>query len=118
TERSSVTKRMIIMIVGVLLLVAVIAAVVVRNIMKQIAQGSFPQPAVVVTATTAAPQEWQPQLNAVGSLRAVRGVDVTTEIAGLVREIRIKSGDEVKAGALLVQLNADSDLAQLASLKA
>ncbi len=78
----------------------------------------MPQPAVVVTAIKAAPQEWQPQLNAVGSLRAVRGVDVTTEIAGLVREIHFKSGDEVKAGALLVQLNADSDLAQLASLKA
>ena len=109
---------MIIMIVGVLLLVAVIASVVVRNIMKQIAQGAVPQPAVVVTAIKASPQEWQPQLNAVGSLRALRGVDVTTEIAGLVREIHFKSGDEVKAGALLVQLNADSDLAQLASLKA
>ena len=109
---------MIIMIVGVLLLVAVIGFVVFRNIMKQIAQGQVPPPPVVVTAMQAARQEWQPQLNAVGSLRAVRGVDVTTEIAGLVREIRFKSGDEVKAGAVLIQLNADSDLAQLASLKA
>ncbi len=109
---------MLIMIVGVILLVAVIGFVVVRTIMKQIAQGSAPQPAVVVTAMTAGKQEWQPQLKAVGSLRALRGVDVTTEIAGLVREIRFKSGDEVKSGAVLVQLNADSDLAQLASLKA
>ena len=109
---------MIIMILGVLLLVALIGFVVFRNIMKQIAQGSMPQPAVVVTAMKAAEQEWQPQLNAVGSLRAIRGVDVTTEIAGLVREIRFKSGDETKAGAVLIQLNADSDLAQLASLKA
>lgn len=109
---------MIIMILGVVLLVAVIGSVVVHNIMKQIAQGSAPQPAVVVTAMQAARQSWQPQLKAVGSLRAVRGVDVTTEIAGLVREIHFKSGDEVKSGALLVQLNADSDLAQLAALKA
>jgi membrane fusion protein (multidrug efflux system) len=109
---------MIIMIFGVVLLVAGIGFVVFRNIMQQIAQGSVPQPPVVVTAIKAATQEWQPQLNAVGSLRAVRGVDVTTEIAGLVREIRFKSGDEVKAGAILIQLNADSDLAQLASLKA
>jgi len=109
---------MIIMIFGVILLVAGIGFVVYRNIMKQIAQGAAPQPPVVVTAMKAAMQEWQPQLNAVGSLRAVRGVDVTTEIAGLVREIRFKSGDEVKAGAVLIQLNADSDLAQLASLKA
>jgi membrane fusion protein (multidrug efflux system) len=109
---------MIIMILGVLLLVAVIGFVVFRSIMKQIAQGAAPQPAVVVTAMKATQQQWQPQLKAVGSLRAIRGVDVTTEIAGLVREIRFKSGDEAKAGAVLVQLNADSDLAQLASLKA
>jgi len=113
-----VTKRMIIMILGVILLVACIGFVVFRNIMGQIAQGSAPQPPVVVTAMKAATQEWQPQLHAVGSLRALRGVDVTTEIAGLVREIRFKSGDEVKAGAVLIQLNADSDLATLASLKA
>jgi len=113
-----VKKRMTIMIFGVILLVAAIGFVVFRNIMQQIAQGSAPQPPMVVTAMKAATQEWQPQLNAVGSLRAVRGVDVTTEIAGLVREIRFKSGDEVKAGAVLIQLNADSDLAQLASLKA
>lgn len=118
TERSSVKKRMIVMILGVILLVAGIGFVVFRNIMQQIAQGSAAQPPVVVTAMKAANQEWQPQLNAVGSLRAVRGVDVTTEIAGLVREIRFKSGDEIKAGTVLIQLNADSDLAQLASLKA
>jgi len=109
---------MIIMILGVILLVAVIGSVVVRSIMKQIAQGAVPPPPVVVTAMPAALQQWQPQLNAVGSLRAVRGVDVTTEIAGLVREIRFKSGDEVRADAVLIQLNADSDLAQLAALKA
>src|SRR5260370_39172352 len=66
----------------------------------------------------AATQEWQSQLNAVGSLRALRGVDVTTEIAGLVREIRFRSGDEVKAGAVLIQLKAESELWQLASLEA
>jgi membrane fusion protein (multidrug efflux system) len=109
---------MIIMILGVILLVAVIGFVVYRGIMKQIAQGAAPPPPVVVTAIKAAKQDWQPQLNAVGSLRALRGVDVTTEIAGLVWEIRFKSGDEVKEGAVLIQLNADSDLAQLASLKA
>src|SRR5258708_28327657 len=109
---------MIIMILGVLLLVAGIGFVVFRNIMQQIAQGSAPQPPMVVTAMKAATQEWQPQLNAVGSLRALRGVDVTTEIAGLVREIRFKSGDEVKAGAVLIPLKPDSDLATPSPLTA
>jgi membrane fusion protein (multidrug efflux system) len=75
-------------------------------------------PPATVTAAVAGFQTWQPQLAAVGSLRAVRGVDVTTEVAGLVREITFNSGQEVKAGQVLVRLNDDSDRAQLASLKA
>ena len=53
-----------------------------------------------------------------GTLSAVRGVDVTSEIAGLVREVNFKSGQEVKAGDVLIQLNADSDIAQLRSFEA
>ncbi len=63
-------------------------------------------------------QPWQPALNAVGTLRAVRGVDVTTEVAGLVRSVQFRSGDEVRAGQVLAQLNADSDVAQLHALEA
>lgn len=111
-------KRMAIMVAGVLLLVGAIAGVKALGIMKLIKQSQAPQPPVVVSAMKALAQEWQPQLTAVGSLRAVRGVDVTTEIAGLVRSVHFKSGDDVKAGALLVQLNADADVAQLDVLKA
>jgi biotin carboxyl carrier protein len=80
---------------------------------------SAPKPAAqVVTAVKVQAAEWQPQLNSVGTLAPVRGVDVTTEIAGLVREVRFKSGDEVKAGQVLFELNADSDVAQLRALQA
>jgi membrane fusion protein (multidrug efflux system) len=75
-------------------------------------------PPVTVTTIKAELHPWQPQLKAVGSLRAVRGVDVTSEISGLVRTLHFKSGDEVKAGQVLVHLNADSDIAQLGSLEA
>ena len=75
-------------------------------------------PSVTVTATKAELKNWQPQLKAVGSLRAVRGVDVTCEITGLVRSINFQPGQNVSAGQLLVQLNADSDIAQLHSLEA
>ena len=86
--------------------------------MMQKYMASAPVPAATVSAMTADYQQWQPQLSAVGTLRAVRGVDVTTEVAGLVRSIEFKSGDEVKAGQVLAQLNADSDLAQLHALEA
>jgi membrane fusion protein (multidrug efflux system) len=75
-------------------------------------------PPVAVTAMKAEFQSWQPQLNAVGSLRAVRGVDVSSEVAGIVRSLHFKSGDEVKTDQLLVQLNADADIAQLHALEA
>jgi len=79
---------------------------------------SIQLPPATVTAIKAEYQPWQPQLRAVGSLRAVRGVDVTCEISGLVRSLHFKSGDEAKEGQLLVELNADADKAQLESLKA
>ena len=75
-------------------------------------------PPAVVSTIKAEYHVWQQQIKAVGSLRAVRGVDVTSEIGGLVRKMNFKSGDEVKQGSLLVQLNADADVAQLRALEA
>jgi membrane fusion protein (multidrug efflux system) len=76
------------------------------------------QPPVTVSAMKAEYQTWQPQLLAVGTTRAVRGVDVTTEIAGLVVSMDFKSGEEVKEDQVLVQLNADADVALLHALQA
>lgn len=111
------TKRMLIMAGCVLLLVAVLAFGKYLQIQKLIA--SSPKPgAQVVTAIKAPIAEWQPQLTSVGTLAPVRGVDVTTEIAGLVRAVRFKSGDEVKAGQVLFEMNADADIAQQRALQA
>ncbi|MBS0447602.1 MAG: efflux RND transporter periplasmic adaptor subunit [Proteobacteria bacterium] len=108
---------MILMIVLVLLLIAVLAGIKFMQIKKLIA--SIPKPgAQVVTAMKVESLEWQPQFNAVGTMIAVRGVDVTTEVAGLVRKINFKSGEDVKQNAVLVELNADTDIAQLQSLQA
>lgn len=111
------TKRMLIMLGAVILLIAVLALGKFLQIRKLMA--SSPKPgAQSVTAIKIAALEWQPQLSAVGTLTAVRGVDLSTEIAGLVREVNFKSGQDVRAGQLLVQLNADSDIAQLHALEA
>jgi membrane fusion protein (multidrug efflux system) len=79
------------------------------------AQGLPPQ---TVSTTKAAYAEWQPRFDAVGTLRAVRGADLAPEIAGIVTAIHFKSGDEVKAGAPLVDLNAAQEIAQLQALEA
>jgi membrane fusion protein, multidrug efflux system len=75
-------------------------------------------PAVTVSAMPVHYQWWQPSLLTYGSLRAIQGVNVTTELAGMVRTIYFKPGSEVKAGDILVQLNADSDIALLHALQA
>jgi membrane fusion protein, multidrug efflux system len=112
-------KRMVIMLVAVgVLLGGLVGFNLFKGYMMQKYMSSAPIPPATVSAMTAEHQSWQPQLSAVGTLRAVRGVDVTTEVAGLVRSIEFKSGDEVKTGQVLAQLNADSDLAQLRSLEA
>jgi len=75
-------------------------------------------PAQTVSTAKAEFQEWQPRLEAVGSLRAVNGADLALEAAGIVDGIHFNSGDDVKAGALLLQLRADDDIAKLHSLEA
>ena len=112
-------KRMLIMLVAVGLLFGGIFGYRAFNAqMQKKSMAGKEIPPVTVTAIKAELHSWQPELKAVGSLRAVRGVDVTSEISGLVRRMHFHSGDEVKAGQLLVQLNADADIAQLRSLQA
>ncbi|TAM37848.1 MAG: efflux RND transporter periplasmic adaptor subunit, partial [Burkholderiaceae bacterium] len=108
---------MLIMLLCVVLLIAVLALGKFLQIRKLIA--SMPKPAPqIVTAVKVEMQDWRPTIKAVGTLNPVRGVNVTTEVAGLVRTIHFHSGQDVKAGEVLVELNADSDKAQLAALQA
>ncbi|MFM0040753.1 efflux RND transporter periplasmic adaptor subunit [Paraburkholderia metrosideri] len=119
TERKPMTKRMVIMLICVgLLLAALVGFNLFRAHMIAKFMAGNAAPPATVSAVVAGYQSWQPQLAAVGSLRAVRGVDVTTEVAGLVREVAFNSGQEAKAGQVLVRLNADSDVALLQSLQA
>jgi len=76
------------------------------------------QPPQTVTTTIAKYSDWQPEISAVGSVRAVRGVDITTEVTGLVRSVDFRSGDDARRGQILVHLNADADIATLHSLEA
>ncbi|WP_036516200.1 efflux RND transporter periplasmic adaptor subunit [Nevskia soli] len=75
-------------------------------------------PKQTVSSMKAAFEDWRPQLTAVGSLRAERGADLSAEVSGIVDSIQFKSGDEVKAGQLLMQLRSADDVAHLESLKA
>jgi membrane fusion protein (multidrug efflux system) len=112
-------KRMLIMLAAVCLVLGLVAGfkVFVAGKIKESLAGFASMPQTVST-TTAAYQEWQPRLEAVGSLRAVKGADLALEVAGIVAEIDFNSGDDVEAGAPLLRLIADDDAAKLRSLEA
>lgn len=74
--------------------------------------------AVYVSVMQAEYSDWQDTLSASGSLRAVQGVNVTGELAGIVNHIYFSPGNYVKKDAILVQLNANSDIALLHALQA
>jgi len=116
-KKPSTAKRMIIMIVSVLVLIALIAGLKVWSIMRMMASFKPPPPAVVTTAR-AAYQQWQPELRAIGSLRALRGADLALDVAGLVTAVNVQSGAEVRQGQLLLQLRDTEDVALLAQLQA
>jgi len=79
---------------------------------------SRPRPPVAVSTTTAKKEVWSPTLKAVGSLRAISGVRVTTEMAGKVVGLYFESGQKVQKGDLLVQLNDAPERAMREQLKA
>jgi membrane fusion protein, multidrug efflux system len=79
---------------------------------------SMANPPQTVSTVTAATQTWQPEVQAVGSLRAVNGATLSLEVGGVVDRINFKSGDDVQEGQVLLQLRADDDAAKLAALEA
>ena len=112
-------RRMTIMLCGVFLLLGLIFGFnqLKTYMIKYFISGMGLPPATVSTMVVAN-SEWQPKLTSVGNVRAFRGVELSTELAGLVANVPIKSGQDVKEGELLIKLNDVSDVAQLNSLKA
>jgi len=81
-------------------------------------QLSQPQPPARVEAVDARLARWQPAIRAVGSTRAVNGIAVANEVAGVVEALNFESGQRVEKGNVLVRLDADTDRAALETRKA
>lgn len=112
-------KRMVIMLVLVgLVLGGIFGFQAFKGAMIKKYFATRTEPPQTVSTIKAKEEVWQPKIEAVGSLVAENGADLASEVSGLVARIHFKSGQEVKQGTLLVELDADVDRAQLLSLKA
>ncbi len=95
----SMMKRMLIMLAIVVLFIAGIGAWKIMQIRAGMAQfAKFAPPPTAVTTTVAARERWQPALSAVGSLRAVNGVTVSTDLAGIISQISFQSRHDSQEG--------------------
>lgn len=112
-------KRMVIMLVAVAIVFGGIfgfqlfKAAMIKKFIT--AAGNPPQ---TVSVTRAGYSEWQPRIEAIGSLRAVKGADLSLEVSGVVESISFNSGDDVAEGAQLLKLRTADDVAKLESLQA
>lgn len=79
--------------------------------------GAEPPP-VAVSAEAARLEQRNDTLTAVGSIQAVNGVDIAAEMDGVVREILFESGQMVKKGQVLVRLDTETEVADVALYEA
>jgi membrane fusion protein (multidrug efflux system) len=80
-------------------------------------EGGGTPPETVGTAEVVK-ERWERTVESVGSMRAVQGADLSTEESGVVAKILFENGQEVKAGDLLVELDTETEEANLRSAEA
>ncbi|HYN76930.1 MAG TPA: efflux RND transporter periplasmic adaptor subunit [Lamprocystis sp. (in: g-proteobacteria)] len=110
--------RVLLVLLVLLALIGGLAWLKYGQIQGEIAMFSQPMPAPMVAAATVSQARWEPTLDAVGSVQAVQGVEVSNPVAGQIKEIRFDSGATVTQGQVLVLLDDDVDQADLEGLKA
>ncbi|BAU76371.1 efflux RND transporter periplasmic adaptor subunit [Metapseudomonas furukawaii] len=111
-------RRMLIMLGVVALVVIALAAYKGYSIYQQVQQFSAPQPPISVSADKAVELPWQSRLPAIGSLKAFQGVDLTVEASGTVTDVLFLSGEKIRQGQPLIQMDSDVERASLATAEA
>lgn len=76
-----------------------------------------PRPTETVSAEEARTERWQPQIAGIGTLTASEGINVTPQVGGVVTEIHFDSGQDVRKGQLLLELDTATEEADMRSLE-
>jgi membrane fusion protein, multidrug efflux system len=87
------------------------------DMIKTIMSSQVPPPATV-TSEVARTEKWVERLPSIGTLISSHGVDITSQVAGIVTEVYLESGAEAERGTSLIQLDVAVEMADLASSKA
>lgn len=101
---------------GLVLVVVLLFGIKAMQIAKMMSTPMM-MPATTVSSAVVKEEDWPPVLSSVGSISAVQGAVLSTDLAGTVGQVNFQNGGEAKKGDVLVQLvnsqeEADLELAR------
>src|SRR5437868_15542244 len=111
-------KRMILMLGLMVVLLGSLGFVKFKQVQSAVQAAGFQPPSEAVTTVIAQRQDWPSSISMIGTLEAVQGVVVSADLPGTVARIAFSSGQSVREGDVLVELDTCQERAQLAALEA
>ena len=82
------------------------------------ASGDYSRPPLTIAAEVAETRPWRQLIDAVGTIRAARGILLTAETTGDITRLDASSGDEVEAGDMLIAIDDRLEVATRQRLEA
>ena len=117
-KKARLWLRLLFIILVLAAIAGTLAFIKYQQFQVQIAQGSVVPPPTSVTVAIAEDTQWNRKIKAIGSLVAYQGVDITTEVSGIITSINFDSGYEVAEESLLLELDNRTEMANLESARA
>ena len=113
------SKSIIIAVAAVFVIFLILFLVKFTQIFSMVQAGkSFVPPPETVGAFTAVQQDWPNIFTAMGTVEADEGINISAEVAGKVQKILFKSGEQVKAGTVVLVQESGNETAQLSAASA
>jgi membrane fusion protein, multidrug efflux system len=111
-------KRMTLMLSVMVVLLTTLGFIKFRQVQSAVQAASFQPPPEAITSVVAKQEQWPATMGVIGTMEAVHGVTVSADLPGSVEKINFASGQSVREGDVLVELDTRQERAQLAALEA
>jgi len=112
-------KRMAVMLVLTVVVLGALGFLKFKQVQTAVqAAATFAPPPEAVTSIVAKQEVWPASLSVIGTMEAVHGVVVSADLPGTVSKINFESGQAVKEGEIIIELDTRQERAQLAALEA
>jgi membrane fusion protein, multidrug efflux system len=111
-------KRMFLMLGVVAVLLTALGFMKFKQVQSAVQAAAYQPPPEAVTSVVVQKEEWAATTTVIGTMEAVHGVMVSSDLPGSVARIAFESGQAVRQGDVLVELDTREEHAQLASLEA